>query len=559
VTGVDTLDEQRLRRLIEVGRSLLSELDLETLLRRVIEVAQELTGARYAALGILDEGKTELERFITAGIDEQVHRQIGDLPRGRGVLGFLIREPHPLRLADVGSHAQSYGFPPSHPVMRTFLGVPITIRGEAFGNLYLTEKDGGQEFTEEDESATVVLADWAAIAIDNARLYRDAEERRRSLERAVTGLEVTTSIARAIGGETHLDRVLELIAKRGRALVEARWLWILLAERDEFVVAAAAGQAGDDLIGQRYPIEGTVAGEGLASGRTERVTDLVARGAQLPALAGMEAGTALIVPLVFRGQGVGVIEAFDRIQGGPEFSAIDEELMLSFAASAATAVHTANSVAQERLEHSLEAAEQERTRWARELHDETLQALGGLQLILASAEREADPSKRGELIANARKHVATEIENLRNLITELRPAELDELGLESALAELAARRAADDSLDVRMEVDLGVDGTARERRLPAPTESTVYRIVQEALTNVAKHASADHVDVRIGLVNGVVDILVSDDGSGFDPDSSSTGWGLVGMKERVALVNGTLEFQSQPGRGTSVHAVLPVR
>src|SRR5262245_56349847 len=158
-----SLDEQRLARLIDVGRSLLAELDIDVLLDRLLETAAELTGARYAAIGILDDSRRELGRFITRGIDEETHRAIGDLPRGRGILGLLIDDPHPLRLGDVGDHPRSYGFPPGHPPMRTFLGVPIVIRGEAWGNLYLTEKAGGRAFTAEDEEATVVLADWAAI------------------------------------------------------------------------------------------------------------------------------------------------------------------------------------------------------------------------------------------------------------------------------------------------------------------------------------------------------------------------------------------------------------
>jgi signal transduction histidine kinase len=554
---VDTLDEPRLRRLIEVGRTLVSELDLETVLRRVLEVAQELTGARYAALGILNGEKTELERFITAGIDDETHQRIGDLPRGRGVLGFLIREPRPLRLSDVGSHPQSYGFPPEHPVMRTFLGVPIAVRGEAFGNLYLTEKDGGDEFTEEDEHAVIVLADWAAIAIENARLFQQAEQRRLSLERAVRGLEVTTSIARAIGGETELERVLELIVKRGRALVEARWLWILLRVESDFVVAATAGEVADDVRGQRFPVDGSVAGEVLKGGQAERIADVARRGAVLPASIKLEASTALVVPLIFRGQGLGVLMAFDRIEAGPQFSRVDEELMLSFAASGATAVHTARSVAQERLERTLDASEQERSRWARELHDETLQALGGLQLIMASAQREAGPGKLGDLIGGAAAQISTEIKKLRNLITELRPAELDELGLKAALESLVDRRAADDALDVSVDVELGGGAAEPERRLPPQLESTIYRIVQEALTNVAKHAAAQHVDVRIGVVNGVVDLVVTDDGAGFQPGAGTAGWGLVGMKERVALLRGSFDLESRPGGGTTIHAVFP--
>ena len=181
------MNEQRLQRLIQVGRTLVAELDLETLLTQVLDAAREITGARYAALGILDARRTHLERFVTSGIDPHVHAQIGDLPRGRGVLGVLIDDPHPLRLHDVSTHEHSFGFPPHHPPMHTFLGVPVIVHGSAWGNLYLTEKDG--DFTEEDEQAVVVLADWAALAIANAqRVARDTlrrtlhasdEERRR--------------------------------------------------------------------------------------------------------------------------------------------------------------------------------------------------------------------------------------------------------------------------------------------------------------------------------------------------------------------------------------------
>ncbi|HEX8857157.1 MAG TPA: GAF domain-containing protein, partial [Thermoleophilaceae bacterium] len=247
--GHTALETQRLERLLDTGRDLVSELDLEALLNRLLEVARELTGARYAALGILDERREELERFVTAGIDAETHAAIGDLPRGRGVLGVLISDPRPLRLARVGDHPRSYGFPTAHPRMDTFLGVPIKIRGEAWGNLYLTEKEGGAEFTEEDEESAVVLAEWAAIAIENARLYERAEGRRVELERAVAELTATNEIARAIGAETDLSRVLELIVKRGRAQVDARAMLISLREGSELVVRASAGEVPPELIG----------------------------------------------------------------------------------------------------------------------------------------------------------------------------------------------------------------------------------------------------------------------------------------------------------------------
>src|SRR5215213_9944661 len=204
------MDEHRLRRLVDVGRSLVTVLDPEAVFERLLEVARELTGARYAAIGVLDERRERLERFLTAGIDEDTHRAIGDLPRGRGVLGVLIRDPQPLRLPDVGAHPESYGFPLAHPPMKTFLGVPILVHGEAWGNLYLTEKAGG-DFTPDDEEAVKVLADWAAIAIANARLYRDVQLRHDELQRANRGLETTTEVARALGGVTDVDRVLELV------------------------------------------------------------------------------------------------------------------------------------------------------------------------------------------------------------------------------------------------------------------------------------------------------------------------------------------------------------
>ncbi len=200
---------------------------------RLLDVARELTGARYAAIGVLDERRESLADFITAGIAAEAHTAIGDLPRGRGVLGLLISNPMPLRLSDVGDHVRSYGFPPGHPAMTSFLGVPILIRGESWGNLYLTDKTQG-EFDEADEESAVVLAAWAGIAVENARLYRQTDRRRAELERSVRALEATSEIARAVGGETQLDRVLELIAKRSRALVDAAGAAILLLDGDRF-------------------------------------------------------------------------------------------------------------------------------------------------------------------------------------------------------------------------------------------------------------------------------------------------------------------------------------
>ncbi|MBB4662966.1 GAF domain-containing sensor histidine kinase [Conexibacter arvalis] len=379
--ATEGLDEDRLRRLIEVGRALVQQLDLEALLTQIADVAREVTGARYAAIGVLDDVRAELERFLARGIDVETRARIGDLPRGHGILGLLIRDPRPLRLHDLREHPRSYGFPPHHPPMRSFLGVPIVVRGRAWGNLYLTDKRDG-DFDAADEEAAVILADWAAVAIDNA-------------------------------------------------------------------------------------------------GRFE----------------------------------------------------------------------------QQRLRDTLAAAEQERRRWARELHDETLQGLGGLQMLLSSALRRSEPEQVERAIRAAVGEIGTEIEKLRTLITELRPAALDELGLQPALESLADRVAAVEGVVV--ETDVALEGAAGEAgRLSPALETALYRLVQEALTNVVKHAHAERVEVAVRARDGRVELTVRDDGRGFDPEAPRGGFGLIGMQERVVLAGGSLEVRSAPGAGTTVHAIL---
>lgn len=548
----EQLDGQRLSRLIEVGRSLVAEHDLETLLAQVLDVARELTGARYAALGVLDEQRQSLDRFITRGIDPQTHRAIGDLPHGRGILGLLIQQPSPLRLHDLRRHPRSYGFPANHPPMHSFLGVPILIRGNAWGNLYLTDKEGG-DFDEADEQTVITLADWVAVAVENASLYERLQRRRDELEQVVQGLEATTAIARAVGAETQLDRVLELIVKRGRALVDARAMVILLREGEEAEVVACAGEVEGDVVGRRIPLEDAASSEILRGGHAERVRDVASRLRISPDRLGVPAArTALLVPLEFRGRALGTLVAFDRIGAEQEFGAEQEALLQAFAASAATAVATAQTVEHERLRDSMTAAEQERRRWARELHDETLQGLAGFQVLLSSALRRSDAESLETAVRAAVEQIDTEIEKLRMLITELRPAALDELGLQPAIESLASRVAAVEGLEVEADVDLGAGG----ERLSSDLETAVYRLVQEALTNVVKHAGAERVTIEIAAGDAHVDVVVHDDGAGFDPDAPRDGFGLTGMRERVGLANGTLQIDSGPGEGTTVRATL---
>ena len=554
MTPLDGLDEHRLARLIDAGRGLLSELDPETVLDRLLQTAADLTGARYVALGVLDEGRRELARFLTRGIDEDTHRAIGDLPRGRGLLGVLIDDPRPLRLEDVGDHPRSYGFPQGHPPMRSFLGVPIVIRGEAWGNLYLTEKAGGEPFAADDEEAVIVLADWAAIAIENARLYRDVAARREELERAVRGLQATAAIARAVGGETELDRILELVVKRGRALIEAHDVLIMLREGDELVIVAGAGHVQIADVA-RLPLAGSTAGQVLAEGRPRRIADAARELLIPPHQLGLDhASTALLVPLVYRGQSLGVLAAFDRLGGDGAFTRDDEQLLEAFAAQAATAVATAKSVEADRRRRSLAATEAERHRWARELHDETLQALGGLKVLLSSATRLEDPEAMRGAMREATQQLTGDIESLRALIAELRPPALDQLGLAPALASLAQRTGAGNDLEIRADVELPDD-----RRLVPELETTIYRVVQESLTNVVKHARASSIDIAVRCAGDAVDVSVVDDGIGFDADATAeVGFGLAGMRERVELAGGELSVLPGADAGTVIRARLPL-
>jgi signal transduction histidine kinase len=549
-------DERRLRSLIEVGRSFVAQLDLDAVFNRVLEVARELTGARYAALSVLDRQGGAVEHLVTLGMDQETRARIGELPQGRGVLGVLIDDAHPLRVEDVGSHPRSHGFPPGHPPMNTFLGVPIKIRGEPCGNLYLTEKESGH-FDEADEETAVILAEWAAVAIENARLYEDVEGRRKKLERAVETLEATTTIALTIGSETDLERVLELIVKRGSALVDARALVILLEQGGELVVTAAAGAVPADLCGARVPMEGSVGGEVLRTGRAERLADISGRLRFALGALGVEAQSGLFVPLVFRGRALGVLEAFDHVGESQEFGADDERLLLSFAASAATAVATATAVAKERLEESIESSERERRRWARELHDETLQGLGALRVLLASALSRG-PGALEEPVRTAVSLIETEIESLRRLIAELRPAALDEIGLEAAIQGLVERTASTSGLEVAVDLALPGPSGANETPTDGEFENMVYRLVQEGLTNAAKHSRGEHVRLTVAERDDAIEIVIVDDGVGFDTDASHEGFGIGGMKERVSMSGGTLEVESSPGSGARLQAVIPL-
>jgi signal transduction histidine kinase len=543
-----TPDENRLRALVEANVALTAELSLDAVLQRLIEAAAELTGARYAALGVIDRSGSGLERFLTTGIDEETRVAIGDLPRGRGILGVLINEAVPLRLHDLGEDPRSVGFPPNHPPMRTFLGVPIHLRGVAFGNLYLTEKEGGEDFTGEDQELVSLLASQAAVAIENAHLYE-----------AATGwskqLESLNEVGNALATETELDRLLDLIARRLRELLDARLVTVLLpAGRDELRFAAVAGEGGEQIVGETIARSTSKTGRVLALQRSERVDSVLDDpDVDNEAMRLLKARSGLWVPLLVRGRAIGVLAAHDKLGQDARFTDTDLRLAETFATRGALAVDLSERIARDSLRRVVEAQELERRRLARELHDETGQALTSILLGLKALEEKVDDTDSRAAAAELRELVVATLQDVRRLAVELRPSALDDFGLVAALERLTA------SISEQTGIAIDFEPVLTTERLPEEVETALYRIVQESLTNVVKHAKARNVSVLLALKDGAVKAMIEDDGGGFDPaERTGEGFGLVGMRERLALLGGRLEIESSASAGTTVAAEVPL-
>jgi signal transduction histidine kinase len=542
-------NENRLRALVETGVAITSELSLDALLQRLVEAAAELTGARYAALGVIDRSGSELERFLTTGIDAETHAAIGELPRGRGILGVLIRDDTPLRLHNLGDDPRSVGFPPNHPPMGTFLGVPIHLRGVAYGNLYLTEKEGGEDFTGEDQELVELLASQAAVAIENARLYEAATGWSRQLESL-------NEVGNALATETDLDRLLDLVARRLRELLDARLVTVLLPSgNDELRFAAVAGDGGERLRGEAITRSTSKSGRVVERGQSERVDSVLDDpDVDHEATRLIGARTGLWVPLLVRGRAIGVLAVHDKLGPDVRFTDTDVRLAETFAARAALAVDLSERIASDSLRRVVEAQELERRRLARELHDETGQALTSILLGLKALEERTDDPDSRAATEELRELVVSTLQDVRRLAVELRPSALDDFGLVAALERLAASFAEQTGIAVDFQTALA------DERLPEEVETALYRIVQESLTNVVKHARARRVSILLARKNGAVKAVVEDDGEGFDPgEKTDDGFGLVGMRERLALLGGRLEVESAREAGTTIAAEVPVR
>jgi signal transduction histidine kinase len=536
----------RLRVLVNAGIALSSELSLDALLQRIVETAAEITGAHYAALGVIDRTGQALERFLTTGIDADTHAAIGDLPHGRGILGVLIRDAQPLRLHEIADDPRSVGFPPNHPPMKSFLGVPIVLRGVAYGNLYLTEKAGGEDFTDEDSELSQLLAAQAAVAIENARLYENST-------RWLRQFESLNEVGNALSSELELEPLLGLVARRLQELVDAKLVLIALPEGDVLRVAAAEGESSSGVAGMELALAGSKSRRVLERGRSERIDSLL-DDPEVDQQATRRLGvhSALYVPLMVRGRPIGIVIAHDKQGATPAFSEDDLRLAESLGSRAAIAVDLSERVSRDSVRRVVEAQELERARLARELHDETGQALTSILLGLKPLERTAESAEARTALESVRELVISTLQDVRRLAVELRPSALDDFGLVPAVERLTETFREQSGLRVDLETQLG------EERLPSEAETTLYRVIQEALTNVVKHSAAKRVSILLQRKNSAVVAVVEDDGAGFDPsDTRADAIGLSGMRERVSLAGGRLQVESSPGAGTTVVAEVP--
>ena len=566
-------DEARLAALIEAGTVVASGLDLDAVLERLLDLARALTGARYAAVGVLNASGSRIERFVTTGVSAAERAAIGAPPVGLGILGALITDPRPLRLADLSADPRATGFPAGHPPMRSFLGVPVMAGDDVFGNLYLTDKAGG-DFTGQDERLIVTLAAHAGVSVQNARLYEQARDRARELEEAVRELSSIHDIADAVLAGDPREDTLRLVAERAQAALGCSQVYIAVpgASASTLTVVAAAGAGANRLVGIEVPAVSSKIGTAIRARRSVIVDDLASDpDAHQPTVAMLGIRSQVIVPLVHRAQVLGAITAGDEREGRV-LTAGDRRILETYATRAVLAIVIARVLSAERerleaegrlraselreagrretLRRVVDAQEHERRRIARELHDETGQALTSVLLGLRLIE-EVSPDVR-TAVSELRETITAAIQELRALAVELRPKALDDFGLGAAIERLA------DTYSRRTGIAIDVHVADLGDRLPEDVETALYRIVQESLTNVAKHAGAARASVTVHRRPRAVTAVVEDDGGGFDPAVITTGLGLTSIRERAELVSGTVRVESRPGVGTTIAVEVPL-
>ncbi|HEY8477351.1 MAG TPA: GAF domain-containing sensor histidine kinase [Chloroflexota bacterium] len=535
----------RLQALSDAAATIVAERSLEVVLQRIVDLARELVRARYGALGVADERGT-IQQFYTSGITPEERAAIGPLPQGRGLLGVLIREGKPLRVADIAKDPRSVGFPPNHPPMTSLLGVPIVGRRGVLGDLYLTDKDGGRPFSAADERLILLLSRHAAVAIENAELYAQ-------LHYHIQRLHALREVSAIVTGELDFTRVLDLVARKSMELTGADGAAISLLDARAKLLryVTAVGKGADTLRGLAIDAERSLGGWALARRAAVRLDDVRVDAPGVPSIAeAVQARSAIFVPLEVRGEPLGVLVALDR-QGGRPFRDEDVALLEAFGHQAAIAI--ANARLHEQVQRL--AVLEERQRIARDLHDGIIQAIYGAGLGIDHAARilDAQPEEARTLLRQAVVGLDGALRDIRAYIKGLRseqavssPVEQ----LERVLAECRARH----GVDVTLQQGASLDA------LPEAAVHHLVHVVREALANAVRHGLARHITVALSEEEGVLQVVVRDDGRGFDPDTPPPPGhhGLRNMAERAQLLGGSLAVESRPGRGTTVALRVPL-
>jgi signal transduction histidine kinase len=529
--------------LIEAALALSSELSLPVVLQRIIDLATDITRARYGALGVIGPAGG-ITQFITTGITPAEHRAIGDLPIGRGILGYLIEDARPLRLRNLSEHPRSVGFPRNHPPMASFLGAPVKARGRVFGNIYLTEKQGADEFDEDDERTLIALASQAGVAIGNSQLYEEMGRRELSLD-AVR--EVNTAI---LSGADR-DDVLGLVARRARELAGAD-LATLAIPTDEpgmLRIAVADGSHAEALRGMDVPVDGSVSGDVIKSGLPVGVADaskdprayqeMIRRG---------HIGPAAFVPLSRGGQAFGTL-AVAHLAGGAPFSDAAIRLVQTFADQAALALEYAR--AQSELQRLVVMDDRERI--ATELHDGVIQSLFAVALGLQATALRITDSQAEARIEEAVGEIDRAIRDLRNYIFGLRPGILADRHLDQALRDIADDLATKNGIKISVDIDPGIAAEL------SSSAGDIVQIAREALSNVGRHSGAATAHLRLIREGKATVLEIRDDGKGFDASRRQRAGhqGLANLRKRATSLGGEAHIQSGANIGTTVRIALP--
>lgn len=555
--------KEQLVKLLQSGILLRFDRTLEETLQRITETARFVIGAKYAALAVLDEQR-RIARFFYSGLSKEEAERIGQLPQGRGMLGVLIEEGKPLRLRDVTKHPKAYGFPPHHPVMRSFLGVPIFVNGKPFGRLYMTEKIGGRSFTKQDEEIAMLLARQAGAVIERAILSEQANRSQR--------LELLNEIIGRLGRLTDERSVLKAATKGIQNALPFAEVATVLYRPNESKSLLCFPEGSRFRLQLRRPclkVHRTPLSVCLQERKPLMLPNISVEGAKTPFerwLARRGFKSLIAVPVAASEQVWGVI--FAASVHSDAFSKDDLTFLQTVSEHVAVALTNARLLSKLRekervrsllLSKVVTAQEEERRRISHELHDQIGQLLTALLIQLQLLERDfSEPILRERL--GLLKHLVEEISaHLHHIAWELRPPALDELGLVAALERLTEEWSARFGIPCDFSANSLLDG-----EVPSETAIGIFRIVQEALTNIAKHAKASLAKVSLAQEKGELLVKVEDNGVGFrvseilrHPDETKR-LGLLGMMERAAMLSGTLTIDSKPGKGTKVLVRIPL-